>query len=136
IQYFIAVAEDLSFTRAAERLHIGQPPLSQSIQMLEEDIGTKLFERTRRWVKLTEAGRLFLEDARQIVALTASAAHNARRAGNGEIGDLHLGFNNSTPFTTHFANTINAYRNQFPLVTLHLSEMSTMQQIEAIRERR
>ncbi|MFT0546378.1 LysR substrate-binding domain-containing protein [Allopusillimonas ginsengisoli] len=136
LRHFVAVAEELSFTRAAERLHIGQPPLSQSIQALEADVGAQLFERTRRWVRLTEAGRLFLEDAYRILALTASASQNAKRAEKGEVGDLRLGFNNSMPLTAHFATTINAYRNRFPEVTLHLSEMSTMQQIEAIRERR
>jgi len=136
LRYFVAVAEDLSFTHAAKRLHIGQPPLSQAIKALEEDIGAQLFERSRRWVRLTEAGTLFLHDARQILSLATTAAQSARRAQNGEIGELNIGFNSSTPFTSTFANTINAYRSQFPRVTLHFFELPTMQQIDAIRARK
>ncbi len=136
LRHFVAVAEELSFTKAAKRLHIGQPPLSQSIQALEASIGAKLFERTRRWVKLTEAGRLFLQDAYRILELSESAAHNARRAQKGEIGELRLGFNNSMPLSPHFAITINSYRQQFPQVRLHLFAMSTMEQVEALRESR
>lgn len=136
LRHFVAVAEELSFTRAAKRLHIGQPPLSQSIQALEASVGAQLFERTRRWVKLTDAGRLFLEDAYRILELSESAAHNARRAQKGEIGDLRLGFNNSMPLSPHFASTINAYRQQFPEVRLHLFAMSTMTQLDALSENR
>lgn len=136
LRYFVAVAEELHFSRAAERLHIGQPPLSQQIQLLEEELGVRLLERTRRWVKLTEAGRLFLEDARRILALSEQAAENARRAERGEVGELRIGFTSSTPLTEAFNKAVNAYRKAFPRVTLSLAEMPTLPQLEALRERR
>jgi DNA-binding transcriptional LysR family regulator len=135
LRYFVAVAEELHFTRAAERLHIGQPPLSQQIQALEHEVGARLFERSKRWVRLTEAGRLFLDDARRILALTEQAAESARRAQRGEIGELRIGFTFSTPFTPLFARVVNRYREQFPAVTLTLHEMATLHQIEAIAQR-
>lgn len=135
LRYFIAVAEELHFTRAAERLHIGQPPLSHAIQMLEADVGARLFERSKRWVRLTEAGRLFLEDARRIVALSEQATATARRAERGEAGELRIGFTFSTPLTPLFAHVINRYRQQYPAVTLTLHEMATVPQIERLARR-
>jgi DNA-binding transcriptional LysR family regulator len=135
LRYFVAVAEELSFTRAAERLHIGQPPLSHAIQMLERDIKAQLFERTKRWVRLTEAGRLFLADTRRILALAEQAGDTARRAERGEAGELRIGFTFSTPFTPLFADVINRYRQQYPQVLLTLHEMATLRQLEAIGQR-
>ncbi len=135
LRYFIAVAEELNFTRAAERLHIGQPPLSQAIQALEADVGALLFERTRRWVRLTEAGRLFLDDARRILELAGQAADTARRAQRGEAGELRIGFTFSTPLTPLFATVINRYRAQFPAVSLTLHEMATLPQLDALGQR-
>ncbi|MBC7684890.1 MAG: LysR family transcriptional regulator [Bdellovibrionales bacterium] len=135
LRYFIAVAEELNFTRAAERLHIGQPPLSQAIQALEADVGAQLFERTRRWVRMTEAGRLFLADARNILALSEQAADTARRAQRGEAGELRIGFTFSTPLTPLFATVINRYRQHFPAVSLRLHEMATLPQLDALGQR-
>lgn len=135
LRYFVAVAEELHFTRAAERLHIGQPPLSQQIQALEAELGAQLLERSKRWVRLTEAGRLFLDDARRILALAEQAAVTARRAQRGEAGELRIGFTFSTPFTPLFSTLINQYRQQFPLVTLTLHEMATLRQIDTIDQR-
>ena len=135
LRYFVAVAEELHFTRAAERLHIGQPPLSHAIQVLEADIGAQLFERSKRWVRLTEAGKLFLDDARRILALADQAVETARRAARGEAGELRIGFTYSTPLTPLFAEVINRYRHHFPLVTLTLHEMATLRQLEAIGQR-
>ncbi|MBC3919958.1 LysR family transcriptional regulator [Undibacterium sp. CY18W] len=134
LRYFIAVAEELHFTRAAERLHIGQPPLSHAIQMLEADVGAQLFERSKRWVRLTEAGKLFLQDARHILALSEQASETARRAQRGETGELRIGFTFSTPFTPLFAAVINGYRQQYPDVTLTLREMATNKQLEALSQ--
>jgi DNA-binding transcriptional LysR family regulator len=135
LRYFVAVAEELHFTRAAERLHIGQPPLSHAIQVLEASVGAQLLERSKRWVRLTEAGKLFLDDARRILALAEQAAETARRAGRGEAGELRIGFTYSTPLTPLFAEVINRYRQDFPLVTLTLHEMATLRQLEAIGQR-
>jgi DNA-binding transcriptional LysR family regulator len=135
LRYFIAVAEELHFTRAAERLHIGQPPLSHAIQQLEADVGARLFERTKRWVRLTEAGKLFLVDARRILALSEQAADTARRAERGEAGELRIGFTFSTPLTPLFATAINRYRADFPAVSLTLHEMSTLRQLDALAAR-
>ncbi len=88
LRYFVAVAEELHFGRAAQRLNLSQPPLSQQIQALESELGTRLLERTNRRVALTEAGRLFLEEARQILLASERAAERVRRAGRGETGQL------------------------------------------------
>lgn len=135
LRYFIAVAEELHFTRAAERLHIGQPPLSHAIQVLEADVGAQLFERSKRWVRLTEAGKLFLFDARRILALSDQASETARRAQRGEAGELRIGFTFSTPLTPLFATVINRYRQQFPAVSLTLHEMATLPQLDALGQR-
>lgn len=136
LRYFVAVAEELSFTRAAERLHIGQPPLSHQIQMLEAEVGAQLLERSKRWVRLTQAGKLFLDDARRVLALSEQAVQTARRAERGEAGELRVGFTFSTPLTPLFATVINRYRQRYPGVTLTLQEMSTFAQIDAIADRR
>jgi DNA-binding transcriptional LysR family regulator len=135
LRYFVAVAEELHFTRAAERLHIGQPPLSHAIQALEADIGARLLERSKRWVRLTEAGKLFWDDARRILALADQAGETARRAERGEAGVLRIGFTYSTPLTPLFVEVINRYRQEFPLVTLTLHEMATLRQLDAIGQR-
>lgn len=135
LRYFIAVAEELHFTRAAERLHIGQPPLSQAIQALEAGIGAQLFARTSRSVRLTEAGKLFLLDARRILALSEQAAETARRAERGEAGELRVGFTFSTPLTPFFAAVINRYRREHPAVTLTLHEMATLRQLDGLAQR-
>lgn len=135
LRYFVAVAEELSFTRAAERLHIGQPPLSQQIQALEADIGARLFDRTKRRVSLTEAGRLFLTDARRMLALSEQARETARRAHVGEAGQLRVGFTFSTPFTSLFPKIVQRYRQQYPGVLLTFQEMTTMHQLAKIEAR-
>ena len=135
LRYFVAVAEELSFTRAAERLHIGQPPLSQQIQALEAEVGARLFDRSKRWVRLTEAGKLFLADARRVLALAEQAKETARRAQRGEAGELRVGFTFSTPFTPLFATVVRRYRQRYPGVLLTFHEMATLPQLAKLEAR-
>nr|WP_220274770.1 LysR family transcriptional regulator [Pseudomonas aeruginosa] len=134
MRYFIAVAEELHFGRAAERLGISQPPLSQQIQALEEDIGARLFERTNRRVELTDAGRLFLDESRQVLAQVDKAVLLARRAHLGELGELKIGFTSSAPFTSTIPSSIHAFRKAYPDVHLDLQEMSSRQVLKALLE--
>jgi len=131
LRYFIAVAEDLHFTRAAARLHISQPSLSHEIRALERTLGTPLFRRTRRWVKLTEAGALLLSEARAIVERTEEAGRRVARAGRGEIGQLNVGFAMSAAGDL-LPNAVLAYRARFPEVNVHIQELTTAEQIEAL----
>lgn len=132
LRYFVAVAEELNFTRAAQRLHLGQPPLSMQIRDLEQEIGTALFERTKRRVALTEAGRRFLAHAREILARTQQATEEAQRAGRGEIGRLRVGFTSSLPYTSTLADVVSTYRRDYPDVELVLREMFSVEQFTAI----
>ncbi|ABR84332.1 MULTISPECIES: LysR family transcriptional regulator [Pseudomonas aeruginosa group] len=134
LRYFIAVAEELHFGRAAERLGISQPPLSQQIQALEEEIGARLFERTNRRVELTDAGRLFLDESRQVLAQVDKAVLLARRAHLGELGELKIGFTSSAPFTSTIPSSIHAFRKAYPEVHLDLQEMSSRQVLRALLE--
>lgn len=134
LRYFVAVAEELSFTRAAERLHIGQPPLSQQIQALEAEIGATLLDRSHRKVRLTSAGSVFLQEAKRVLMMSAGASERARRAERGEVGELSIGFTRSVPYAPFFPKIINAYRTAFPEVTLQMREMPTMKQLEAIND--
>ncbi|WP_313334304.1 LysR substrate-binding domain-containing protein [Pseudomonas oryzihabitans] len=132
LRYFVAVAEELHFGRAAQRLNLSQPPLSQQIQALESELGTRLLERTNRRVALTEAGRLFLDEARQILLASERAAERVRRAGRGETGQLQVGFSASSPFVATIPKTLFAYRRAYPEVRLQLQEMSSREQIDAM----
>ncbi|MGC3577123.1 LysR substrate-binding domain-containing protein [Pseudomonas aeruginosa] len=134
LRYFIAVAEELHFGRAAERLGISLPPLSQQIQALEEEIGARLFERTNRRVELTDAGRLFLDESRQVLAQVDKAVLLARRAHLGELGELKIGFTSSAPFTSTIPSSIHAFRKAYPDVHLDLQEMSSRQVLKALLE--
>jgi DNA-binding transcriptional LysR family regulator len=100
LRYFVAVAEELNFSRAAERMHMAQPPLSAAIRQLERDVGVELFVRTTREVKLTDAGRAFLDGARRTLADAERAAEDAKRAAAGELGHLRIAYSWSTRFET------------------------------------
>ncbi|MGV0781473.1 LysR substrate-binding domain-containing protein [Mycolicibacterium peregrinum] len=128
---FIAVAEELHFGRAAERLHMTQPPLSRQIQQLESELGVHLIDRTTRSVTLTPAGVAFLPDARRILQLAEGAALNVKRVPAGDLGTVVIGF---TAASAHpvLPRLFEAARQQMPDVKLDLREMVTAAQIEAL----
>jgi DNA-binding transcriptional LysR family regulator len=128
--YFIAVAEELHFSRAAKRLNISQPPLSQQIKHLEEEIGVRLFNRTKRRVEITPAGLVFLAEARQIITMSEEAVRRTIRADRGEIGQLAMGFIGSANYSV-LPQVIREFRKRFQEVEITLTEMNTSHQIEA-----
>jgi len=134
LYYFITVAEELHFSRAAERLHISQPPLSQQIQNLEDELGVKLFERTKRQVHLTEAGKVFLERCYLVLAQLEQAIAVTQQIGRGELGQLAISFVGTAMFTL-LPEIFRVFREQFPAVELRLHELTTAQQIQALYDK-
>jgi DNA-binding transcriptional LysR family regulator len=132
LRYFVAVAEELSFTRAALRLHLSQPPLSQQIRALEEDLDVRLLERNKRHVALTEPGRVFLEQARQILAKADEARSQVTAAAAGYSGQLRLAYSVSVSFHPALPQTLLRYGQIAPKVALQLSEMYTEPQFAAL----
>ncbi len=132
LRYFLAVADTLHFGQAAERLGMSQPPLSQQIRQLEDLIGARLFVRSHRRVQLTPAGELLQERARAIVQQVEAAVDEVQRAQRGEQGELHIGLTRATPLSPQIPRSILHYRQQYPQVRLQLSEMNTLQQIDAL----
>lgn len=135
LRYFVAVAEELNFTRAAERLYMAQPPLSTQIRALEAELGAQLFERDKRRVYLTQAGRHFLDRARTILMSVQSAKDEVQSAAAGEVGKLSLGFTASSVLTAALPSAIRKYRATYPSVELRLREMASMHQLDAIHGR-
>lgn len=132
LRYFTAVAEELHFGRAAERLGMAQPPLSQQIKSLEELVGYPLFER-RPQVRLTTAGEALLEVARRTLAQVEEGLELTRRAGRGEAGRISVGFAASI-LTTALPEILRTYREQYPGVELRLRELSSAAQAAALAE--
>jgi DNA-binding transcriptional LysR family regulator len=132
LRYFVAVAEELNFGRAARRLHMTQPPLSLQVRQLEEELGCTLLNRTKRSVELTEIGAIFLEQARRIVADADAALRLVRRVQRGEVGELVIGFSADVSYES-LPQILLRYRAQFPDVSLQLHEMPTSQQVIALR---
>ena len=133
LRYFVAVAEELNFTRAAERLQIAQPPLSRQIQSLEKALGVTLLERTNRRVVLTSVGEFFLTECRQILAQLEYSIQATQRLANGETGQLVLGFEGST-YNNLVLNIIREFRTQYPDVKLVMREMPSGQQVDALHK--
>ena len=136
LRYFIAVAEEGHVTRAAERLGMQQPPLSQQIRALERELDVQLFRRLPRGVELTDAGRALLADARAILAQLEHAVATTRRTARGELGRLAIGFTSSAPFHPFVPRVIRAYREAVPQVALTLEEGGTTELIEDLRAER
>ncbi|OGW25883.1 MAG: hypothetical protein A2X59_12980 [Nitrospirae bacterium GWC2_42_7] len=135
LRYFVAVAEELHFTKAAVRLHIAQPPLSQQIHNLEEELGIKLFERVKRTTRLTDAGICFFKEAKQILLHVEQASETARRVDRGETGRLAVGFVGSVVHT-FLPKTFRLFRERFPHVELVLYELNSNEQAKAILDKR
>jgi DNA-binding transcriptional LysR family regulator len=129
LKYFAAVAEELHFGRAAKRMNISQPPLSMQIRNLEEELGTRLFNRTSRQVELTVAGQVFLTQVEQILVALDGAAESARQAGQGNIGRLAVGFVGPA-MDAFLPEIIRGFQNRYPGITLGLTEAGTSRQIE------
>ncbi len=133
LQYFVAVAEELHFGRAATRLLIVQPSLSQQIQQLEKELGFPLLRRTKRSVELTDAGKVFLIEARKALAQVQEAKRAAQRAYRGEIGRLVVGYISSSTYDL-LPMMLSAYRERFPHVDVALQELTTQEQLRALEE--
>jgi DNA-binding transcriptional LysR family regulator len=134
LRSFLAVAEELHFGRAAARLHISQPPLSQQIRRLEDEIGARLFRRTNRRVQLTPAGRAFLAEARQAIAFAERAVGAAQRVERGELGELVIGYVMSATYGP-LPDVIRIFRKRLPEVELKLRNLRSVRQSQALLDR-
>lgn len=132
LRYFVAVAEELHFRRAALRLHVAQPPLSQQIQRLERELGSELFRRTRRKVELTSAGEVFLAEARRTLVHAERAEEAVRSAARGEAGWLRVGFVGSISYDL-LPRLLREFRERYPRVQMELRQLTTEDQVEGLR---
>lgn len=133
LRYFLAVAEEGHITRAAERLGIQQPPLSQQIRALERELEAQLFQRRPRGVELTDAGRALVSDARTILTLVDRAVATVRQTAQGRRGRIAVGFTSSAPFHPFVPRVIRAFREAHPAVALTLEENGTADLVQALR---
>jgi LysR family transcriptional regulator, benzoate and cis,cis-muconate-responsive activator of ben and cat genes len=134
LRAFVAVAESLSFSRAAKRLHVSQPALSNQIRLLEEDLETKLFVRNRRSVAMTAAGKEILEDAERLLSTADEIKQRVRKISKGVLGTLRIGFVASATSDIIPRLTV-AFRKSFPEISLELKNVPTVPQIDALRQR-
>jgi DNA-binding transcriptional LysR family regulator len=134
LRYFVTVAEELHFSRAAQRLQMTQQPLSKQIRDLEEELGVQLFHRTKRQVRITEAGEAFLEEARQLLAKADRAVEVARQAARGHSGRLAIGICGLATYSV-LPKVLKAVRERSPHVALELHEMTTSSQVQALQNR-
>ncbi|MER8960332.1 MULTISPECIES: LysR family transcriptional regulator [unclassified Mesorhizobium] len=134
MQSFMAVAEELHFGRAAARLHISQPPLTKQIQQLEQAMGVRLLERTKRKVELTAAGRVFLDEVRAVLHQTEQAVELARKADRGETGHLAVGFIDAAIYSV-VPSVVQRFAKRYPEVELSLTDLRIPNQVRAVAER-
>jgi DNA-binding transcriptional LysR family regulator len=132
LRYFLAVAEEGHFGRAAKRLHIVQPALSMQVRALEAELGTPLFERTSRRVLLTEAGVLFRVEAERTVQQATRAKDVAQRAARGEVGTVRVGFVGNAAFAGKLAADVSSFKLAYPRVDLEITELSPLRQVEDV----
>jgi len=131
VRYFLAVAEYRNFRRAAEQLHIAQPPLSRQIRQLEEDLGVTLFARSKRRVELTKAGQAFLEEARKLIVQAGHAAQAARHAQKGESGVVRVGV--ASGLGAAVSKVVFQHREHWPTVEVECKDIFSTQQNEALK---
>jgi len=134
LRYALAIAEERHFTRAAKALGISQPPLSQQIKILEDELGVRLFHRLTRGVELTEAGRAFMPLAQASVTAAEQAASAARRAARGELGGLTIGFTSSASFNPLVPGIIGRFRETFPGLAIALVEQTTTRLLQSLAD--
>lgn len=132
LRHFVALAEEGHFGRAAERVFVVQQALSNSIRNLEEEVGVQLVQRTTRHVELTPAGEVFLEGARQTLALAAQTVERTQRAARGEVGQLTIGFVSGLAFG-RLPEMVRRFREEYPLVSVDLRELSAQEQEAGLR---
>jgi DNA-binding transcriptional LysR family regulator len=132
LRYFVAIVEEGGFSRAAERLHISQPPLSTQIRSLEDEIGVRLLERSNRGVSVTPAGSVFYEEVRVVLARLEHARNKTLQVGRGDVGSLSVGFVSIADYGI-LPPALKSFRAQFPLVEVHLHELTTDAQIRELR---
>ncbi|MEC5186658.1 Hca operon transcriptional activator [Parageobacillus caldoxylosilyticus] len=133
LKYFITVAEELHFGKAAARLNMAQPPLSLQIRQLEEEIGVPLFHRTKRKVELTKEGQVFLEKAYQILKNLEEAIETVRMMNRGEAGEIAIGFIASAAYDI-LPTIIEHYRKEYPNIHIDLQQLTTAEQVKALHE--
>jgi DNA-binding transcriptional LysR family regulator len=131
LRYFLAVAQTLNFTKAAEHLHMAQPPLSRQIRELEEELGAELFDRRGKRVTLSSAGMVFADRARRILALADAAVIDSQRAARGEIGHLAVGFFEHIAYTL-LPELIREFQQRFPDVSIELRWFTAAEQVNAL----
>lgn len=131
LKYFVTVAEELSFVRAAQRLHMSQPPLSQQIKALEDDLGVELLVRTRREVKLTDAGRVFLAESRDLLERAQAVAHRTRQAAGGEQATLRVGMATSALYHV-LPSLLERVKSQLPGVSMTITDMNSDEQVRSL----
>jgi DNA-binding transcriptional LysR family regulator len=135
LRYFVAVADTLSFTRAAEKLHLAQPSLTRQIQNLEEEIGVRLLNRTKKHVALTDEGVAFLVDARRMLALAEESIQSVQRLSRGETGQLNIGYLSNFNFDL-LPRSLAAFRQTHPHIALNLFDMTPAEQFRALEARK
>jgi DNA-binding transcriptional LysR family regulator len=135
LQFFMAVAEELSFSRAALKLHVAQPSLSTQIKALEDEVGARLFERDKRHVSLTPAGRRFQSRVAPVLSLADSAKTEARSTERGQLGTIDLGYTALSMFSTALPHAIRRFRQQVPNVVITLRELTSLEQLHELGER-
>jgi len=135
LRYFMALAEELHFGRAATRLHICQPPLSQQIRLLEEELGTPLFERSHHRVELTAAGQVLKEQAPLVFEQLNRALDLTRQTGRGQLGELEIGMISSVMVGV-LPRALHLFRERYPQVSWRLHEMTPAAQVKALKEKR